>query len=375
MMRFKVSKWPLFWLLLLFSLTVYSYSQIDLNLTLSSFAPYQVWQRRLIRLGYFQRPVSTVFFVGLMFGMGVVSRFLVERVRRGQLGRRELWGLILASVFVLLPSYPAFSHDVFNYLFNARVVSRYHLNPYEVRPLDFPADPWIRFMHWTHRPDVYPPVWLGISLPVTFLTFGKFTPALFLMKLLTAAFFLLTAVLVERLGGKVPLALWAFNPLVVIESLVSAHNDVVMMALALSAVWSIVEGKHILGALLGALSFGVKFVGGFVLVSFGWRRLDWRKRAYFLTGLMTLSVFLVSLRLGFQPWYLIWPLTFAVFLPRYRLVTLVLSVLALLTYAPFLFRGDWGGLAEPARHAYVAILPFLLLVWTLRLPGFSSGEK
>jgi len=74
---------------------------------------------------------------------------------------------LLISILIgvgLLFSYPFLSHDLFNYLFDAKIVTFYHQNPYILKALDFPSDPWLRFMHWTHRTYPYGPSFLFLTL-------------------------------------------------------------------------------------------------------------------------------------------------------------------------------------------------------------------
>jgi hypothetical protein len=354
------------WLILLFSLSLYSYSQIDLNLTLSSFGPYQVWQQRMIRLGYFQRPFSTFIFGALVISLGVCSYWLIDQVKQKSLRGRRLWVVILLGLLVILPSYPAFSHDVFNYLFSAKLVTQYHVNPYQVRPLDFSQDPWVRFMRWTHKPTAYPPFWLILTLPTTLFSFNKFTLALLLIKLLTVGFFLLAAKLIEQLGGETALALWAFNPLVVIEGVVSLHNDLAMMALVLLAVWFLRQSRKGLGIITAVLSSGTKVVGGVAALPFLVKKWPWDHQIRVAGLLMALATILISLRMGqmgFQPWYLLWPVTFAAFIDKRRTLTWILSLLALLTYLPYLYLGDWAGWPELLRSSFVAVVVLILPFW------------
>ena len=161
-MKFKL----IFFLLLVTCslLLVYSFSQVDLNLTLSSNPTYQTFQSNLTWLGYFRRPLSTAVYV-ILISLFLISYLLILN---SKFSIRQLWLLILLAVVILLPSYPAFSHDIFNYLFDARIVTKYGLSPWDYKALDFPADPWIRFMRWTHRSSVYPPIWIGLSLIPSF---------------------------------------------------------------------------------------------------------------------------------------------------------------------------------------------------------------
>jgi len=144
--------------LLLLFLIIYSYSQIDLNLTLSSNQLYQSIQQQLIYLGYFNRPLSTVVFTILLFLLFTFYFFILYLVNKKKVTLQKILLLVVLTCVILLFSYPAFSHDIFNYMFDARIVTKYYQNPYFHSALDFPNDLWTRFMHWTHRTYPYGPI-------------------------------------------------------------------------------------------------------------------------------------------------------------------------------------------------------------------------
>src|SRR3990167_4590784 len=225
------------YLLLATSLTIYSYTQVDLNLTLSSNPVYQSIQNQLIQLGYFNRPLSTVIFFLLVLSCTFLY-FLVLKLRRN-FTAKQLWTLLFALCSLLFISYPAFAHDIFNYMFDARTVVKYGQNPYFTTPLDFPQDEWTRFMRWTHVGSVYPPGWLITTIPFYLLGFGKFTLTLLSFKLLGLISFLVSSWLMLKTAGRRAWILWSFNPMILIESLSSVHNEITMVAFALLGFWLI----------------------------------------------------------------------------------------------------------------------------------------
>ena len=145
----------------LFLLSIYSYSQIDLNLTLLQTPWFLSFKSALINLGYYNRPLSTVIFTVLVLLLYIIKPKKIILA---------IGGVCLISLL----SYPFLSHDFFNYIFDARIVTLYHQNPYFFKALDFPNDTWIRFMQWTHRTYPYGPVWLVLTIIPSFLGFGKF---------------------------------------------------------------------------------------------------------------------------------------------------------------------------------------------------------
>ena len=147
--------------------------------------------------------------------------------------------MLFALCSLLFVSYPAFAHDIFNYMFDARTIVKYGQNPYFTTPLDFPQDEWTRFMRWTHVGTAYPPGWLITTIPFYLLGLGKFTLTLLSFKLLGLISFLASSWLMLKIAGRKAWILWSFNPMILIESLSSVHNEITMVAFALLGFWLI----------------------------------------------------------------------------------------------------------------------------------------
>ena len=152
------------YLITLVALFLYSYTQIDLSLTFSRIAPLRTLVGYFQYIGYFNRPLSTLIFVFLIiFLFNFYLGFLVL-ARTQQLSKKYVWKLIILTTIILAFTYNAFSYDLFNYIFDAKIITHYHLNPYIHKALDFPGDPMLSFMHWTHRVYPYGPLWLGLTI-------------------------------------------------------------------------------------------------------------------------------------------------------------------------------------------------------------------
>ena len=241
MSRWKFGLLFTIYCLLITVFTLYSYTQVDLNLTLSSNPVYQSIQSQLTNIGYFNRPLSTIVF-SIFVLLSTLLYFFVLRFRRN-FSIKQLWTLILGLSLILSLSYPAFAHVIFNYMFDARTVVKYGQNPYFTTPLDFPQDEWTRFMRWTHVGSVYPPGWLITTIPFYLLGFGKFTLTLLSFKFLGLISFLASSWLMLKIAGRKAWILWSFNPMVLIESLSSIHNEIVMVAFTLFAFFLITNKK------------------------------------------------------------------------------------------------------------------------------------
>src|SRR3989338_3755047 len=193
-------------LTLLYSLTLvllvlFSYTQVDLNLTISSNPIYQKAQQFLTYIGYFRRPYASFLYLIILAGLYITYSIILRMASRKNFSLGFLWQVIGLSMIFLFFAYPAFSHDFFNYMFDARIVTTYHLNPYFYKALDFPADLWIRFMHWTHRTYPYGPIWLLVTLPFSFLGFCKFVLTLVLFKVMFLIFYLSNIFLIWKISN------------------------------------------------------------------------------------------------------------------------------------------------------------------------------
>lgn len=352
--------------------TVYSYSQIDLNLTLTGWLPYQILQQLLIRLGYYHRSWSaTLFliFVGGLFGLYLT---ILDRIRHKQLGRSFLWRLIFITL-ILGFAYPAFSHDIFNYMFDARILTKYGLSPYFFKALDFPADPWVRFMHWTHRYYPYGPGWLILTWLPSVLGWGKFTLTLVLFKMMFVGFHLLNCVLVQKISQKATstniewnLAYFGLNPLILIESLMSPHNETAMITLVLLALYLVCRKYEVWGLVAIIASASVKFVSISLLpLLYFWRNHNPQK-------LLLISCYiwlagLIPFILNREPysWYFLPLIALAALLNRgnfFQILMLGISAGTLIRYWPYILFGEYT-LQTFKYQTWGALIALLLLMF------------
>src|SRR3990167_8292305 len=333
-----------YFLTLLF-LTIYSYSQIDLNLTLSSNQTYQFFQNQLIYLGYFNRPISTLIYLLLLLLFFSFYLIFLYQVKHKKLILKDIFQLIVISCVILLFSYPAFSHDLFNYMFDARIVTKYHLNPYYYSALDFPDDLWIRFMHWTHRVYPYEPLWLLITLPLSSLGYGKFILTLVFFKLFFVIFHLgntyIIYKLLTRINPKYSLygvVFYALNPLVIFESLVSPHNDVVMLFFLLLTIYLVVAKRNRLLAIISLLFSGaVKFTTLVLLPLFLIPNKSYKIWLKLTLFFLILSVLIQTIYREPYPWYFIILIGVGALLGDNIKISIIVSGLTfglLLRYAP-----------------------------------------
>ncbi len=343
------------WLATITALCVLSYTQVDLNLTLLNWKPYLDIQKQLTALGYFNRGTNGFIFSVIFVGLLSSYLALIKAAHTRWISLSQLKKLAVVTSVILLFSYTVFSHDLFNYIFDARILTLYHQNPYQHRALDYPADDWIRFMQWTHRPYPYGPIWLIMtSIPVIF-GFAKLLPTYLLFKVMFVVMYNLLLVYMVKIlelrktkASLIPVcfALLAFNPLILIDGLVSSRIDIVMAALAMIALYyhlNAETAKSYLWLLVSALTKFATF-GFFPLCIIGYSRLKEKDFFLYLFYLALLTAPLQMLLRGVQPWYFILPLSFLPFVyPYWRLRTIVvltgIMLLPITTYLHLIYTG------------------------------------
>ncbi len=360
-----------------FVLFFYSYTQVDLNLTLSKINVWQTVQQYFQHIGYFNRPVSTIIYLLILLGLFLLYGLIIRWVEGKYIARRTIWKLIFIVMAILFFSYPAFSYDIFNYLFAAKEIIVYHKNPYLVTPQQFGAvDNWILFMRWIHLSSAYTPLWIILTLPVYLLGFGFFLPILFSMKLAIATSFLLSAWLIEKTlkivdpsRALLGLVIFVFNPLVLIEAVVSPHNDMLMMTAIIASYYFCVRKQKLASYFFWSVSVALKLM---TIVLFPLFFIRW-KRLYAVV-LMTFGLFLVVSQREVLPWYLLWVIPFVALLSGSKFLLIIstgASLGLLLRYAPYLYLGNW----DPPADAWKWWLTMIPLVASIFLALLTLNRR
>ncbi len=339
----------------LFLLGIYSYALVDPNFTLVNHPIWEWFRNTMVDLGYYQRGLSTIIFFGLVGLLGFFNWYFWQK------GKAPV-KLALVIGMILLFSYPFLSHDFFNYLFDAKILTVYGQNPYFHKALDFPQDPWLRFMHWTHRTYPYGPTFLLLTLVPSFFSFAKLILAFLFFKLLFLGFYLLGVWVLNKFDKQLAL-FFATSPLVIIEGLVNNHNDLIGVSLALLALYYW-QKKHsvIKAGILGLISIGIKYV-----TVASWPLLFKKRKMIWLSLGSYLVLFAyIFTKLGIQPWYLLNLLVLLPFAQNYFQSFTILGFGALISYYPYLYFGGWDRswkveLKEQIIGGFLFI--FILVLW------------
>lgn len=383
----------------------FSFSLTDPNLVLTTWPSYWQFQQWMWQTFFMNHQLLTQSYVAVILGFFLIYFWVFRSIKNvtfslSWLNAFKLFGLFLFMTSPLLLSYNALSHDVFNYIFNAKMVAIYHANPHQQVALDFAADTWTRFMHNTHTTAPYGYGWTIISLFPFVLGVGKFLPTWLLFRAWSVVGILLSYVsilLIFKLEGRKQLPLQALaavflNPLFVIELISNSHNDMWMMAPALCAFALVIkkQPKFLFYASISffLLIFSISIKFATILLFPVWLILIasyFNQNRYFIklkSWWPELSVFLLFLPLlsdrsqQFNPWYLTWLLIWWPFLKwrGMKIALIVLSLSSLVRYVPWLWNGEFTDQVI-LQQKLITWVPFVICGAILLITTIQKKKK
>lgn len=379
---------------------VWSFALTDPNLVFTSWHPFWAFQQFMWQVPKENITVIFVVLCSVMFGCSIWLSSLAEKLYFGF----KKWLMIFLVVSApLIFSNNALSHDVFNYIFNARMVVKYQMNPHVQVAQHFFYDPWIRFMHNIHTPAPYFYGWTALSIMPYVLGLEKFVLTWILFRLWSEFGLVLAFVAVIRLmkkRGLIDLKLFVlmlFSPLLMIEIVSNSHNDAWMMWPAIASLFLVTrkskDEKLRLVTIVGsfallAVSMSTKYATALLLPV--WVYLVFQKQFRPIVAHLkrhalekvSLNIFDVAAGLmflplltdraqQFHPWYLSWCLFFLPVMKNkfLRMCLLVLSVSSLLRYVPWMWNGAFEYtpkiLMNEKLVTWVPLIVFVV-IWLLR---------
>jgi hypothetical protein len=218
---------------------------------------------------YLHRPTAQI---RLVAGFILLSLFYLYGLwAAARVDDRKAWSLVLgaAALFagLLVFMYPFGAADIFDNIIHGRILSEYGGNPFQQVPTAYREDPFFPYVAWIHQTSAYGPVWELMAGGVAGVIGSQFIPNVIAFKILPGAFWLASGYIVIRvlrehapqyaLSGAL---LWFWNPAVLYETWGNGHNDPVVVALMLAAVWLLLEERHSLAFLSLTIGALVKYI-------------------------------------------------------------------------------------------------------------------
>lgn len=356
----------LYTLLTIFTIA-YTWTHIDLNFTFFNHELWNVFRSFIMQFTYYHRAESLLAFLSLIAIYSYISYISHKKLLK------YFWFIVGCNSLLALLSYNFLSHDLFNYIFDAKILTYYHQNPYLMRPLDFPSDGMLTFMHWIHRTYPYGPTFLFISLLPSFLSVGKLFIAFFTFKILWIIMYIYTSYFLYKYN-KASAVFFATQPLIIFEGLINVHND--FLAVCIAIIGIILSGRF--GTLLELIGGLIKYI---TLPS-----LLLKSNKYAFISVLSVSlgiIYLIFVRNNGDifPWYF---LNLFIFLPSYPIFVKRLTplfTLSLLSYMQYIRYGTWWwsvNLEQFALHnliQYVCAIISLIVLYVYYVQDKQNNKK
>lgn len=348
------------------------------------------------------RPLFSLFYIIIVLMLFAVYFFFVRYlIMSEQFKLQFLLPVIIFYCLFFVFSNPALSYDLFNYMFDAKLVLKYGLDPHSTAAIQFiQSDDWVFFMRNIFFPTTYGYMWTYLSLIPFVIGVGRLLSVYIAFKLYAflafgILFFLqfkLLFILEKTRNSLWKLALFFASPLVLIEGISSAHNDIWMMVMAFTSLVLVFgKSKRLLNTLFRiALSFlfllasseikrstalllpvWIFLISGQLLSQItklsGIYRV-WSKICYWWADVSALLLFVplfTELSRQFHPWYLLWSFSFIPFVKAkiIRQLLLAFSFTSVLRYFPIIYWGNYTITIEQYQRLITwSAVPILLFV-------------
>jgi hypothetical protein len=217
----------------------------------------------LLRVSFY---AAAFVLIGAWLGLGLSAR-------RGGLGVRTAWVVLLVWGLPLFFGPPLFSRDIYSYIAQGLIAHHGH-DPYALAPSSLGAGPLLSSVASVWRDTVAPygPLFVGASRGVAAVSGGSLVAQVLAFRALELIGVVLVMVslprLARQLGTDPGVALWlgALSPLALFSYVASGHNDALMVGLVLAGVTLALRGRFALGLLLCALATTIKLPAGAAIV-------------------------------------------------------------------------------------------------------------
>lgn len=255
--------------------------------------------------------------------------------------------LLFLGIIIMSLAYPFLSTDIFSYLFSAKILYSYHLNPYTTIPETLrDKDIWLSFTYWTHRPFIYGPIALFFYIiPLIIFGANKLLTIFYFSKLANGVLFLGSGIILSKLlkSKRKVVYLWFTNPILLIELVINSHNDNLMIFLAFLSLYFWKNKQKITSVITLISSILTKYVSIvallLILIKENWVTILSR-------SVIALYSFFYAVNYGkMQLWYFTWIYLFLPFAKLKRkhlgILSLIQTFLILDKYIKFVSSGNW----------------------------------
>jgi hypothetical protein len=230
--------------------------------------------------------------------------------------------LFIGLIGILIPMLT--SQDILSYIMYARMEAIYHLNPLTTAPNALRHDMLYRYIYWKNQPSIYGPTWViltgGLQWILNFIGLGSPLIMVVVLRVLALGAHLGSSLLIWSIGEhlqpstdkqdqrrKRAMLAFAWNPLLLMEASINAHNDTFVLFFILLACWflmrpsSSVIRSQVYATIMFALATAIKI--NIVLLMPGFFLYLWTQRQWLRSIRVTLMVYIGVLLALYAPFW------------------------------------------------------------------------
>lgn len=204
--------------------------------------------------------------LALFAAYGLALWFSRVRPSRATLAVAFLFPLLFALPLWIM--YPAGSQDMMHNTFDAILLWQYRVSPLSTPPLVYPDHPLFSILSvWEDEASYYGPLWYLALAPTNAIGGNDFVANILAQKTLVGGFFFATAVMVYLIARRfrpeavVPaVVFFAWNPLVLFETVGNGHNDILMIFFGMVGFWLTLSRRWFWVVVALTLAVLVKYV-------------------------------------------------------------------------------------------------------------------
>ena len=187
-----------------------------------------------------------------------------------QLSARAVLIGIAGLLALVLLAPPLFSTDMFSYMAYGRIGALYGANPYVHGPSAFALDPVYPFIaaRWVSTPTAYGPLFTALSYVLAPFDVAASVVAYKAIAAISSVVIVVVVWNAARLRGLDPVkavALVGLNPVIIVFGVGGGHNDLLMLAILLTAVYMLLRQKARTSGALIVTATAVKLTAGLLL--------------------------------------------------------------------------------------------------------------
>ena len=210
--------------------------------------------------------ISAFVFIGMILLFSILYIYIIKKDKELFKNIKQVLIFIIIISFIFVIMLPNLSSDIFYYIGDSWLCSRYHQNPYYTTVKDL-QDSGINDEilnntgYWKNTVSVYGPLYNTLSIGLSSLSFGNITIALFIFKIASLIVHIINCYLIKKItkNNKYVL-LYGLNPLILIEFLANVHNDIYLILFLLLTLYFLVKKKNVFMTLVClALSIAIKY--------------------------------------------------------------------------------------------------------------------